>query len=87
MSIFLDESNFFCDMESMFDAADEHDIFIVKEYSIEQHFVLERALDEGYCNETFDAFKCQITKKGKIWRAEYKIEQERLNSLALHAVD
>ena len=86
MSIFFDESSILCDLDTMFSKADENGHFDVTGYNIDLLISLEYGLDEGYC-EASDSFECRITAVGKQWWAEYKIEQERLNNLALHAVD
>ena len=90
MSIIHNESSILCDLDTMFsmadDLADENGYFNVGGYSIDMLIALEDGIEQGYCEDT-DVAKCRITDAGKVWWAEYKVEQERLNSLALHAVD
>ena len=79
----LGESNAKCDLEDMFDSADENGCFDASKYN---NGSLYYAVTNGYV-DAVSFHTLQVTEKGWAFLAEYKKEMQELENLALHAVD
>ena len=82
----LGESNTLCDLEIMFDSADQNGCFDLSSFSYDILLPLEYAVNKGYCLVLEPCWEYQVTEKGKVFLAEYKKEMQELEKLALHAV-
>lgn len=83
----LEISNMECDLEKLFDSADENGVFAANPLLLknEVHNALEYGLEKTYCKwTTVDTFT--ITELGRSWLAEYKNNIEQWSKLALHTV-
>ena len=83
----LGESNAKCDLEEMFDSADQNGCFDVSGFSYNTLLSLEYAVGKGYCLVLEPCYEYQVTEKGTAFLVEYKKEMQELEKLALHAVD